>query len=64
MKIIQLRKNEKGTPKFAVRVEDIFMVEETDRYYATITVDDHHGGVEKIECHELFDNVLTSMSSK
>ncbi len=64
MKIIQLRKNERGTPKFAVRVEDIFMVEETDTYYSTITVDDHHGGTEEIECYESFDNVLTSMSSK
>lgn len=64
MKIIQLRKNENATPKFAVRVEDIFMVEQTDFYYSTITVNNHSGGIEKIECYESFENVIDSMCSK
>ena len=64
MKIIQLRKNELGTPKFAVRVEDIFMVEEVTGDYAIITVDNHCGGTKKIECYESFTNVMNSMCSK
>lgn len=66
MKIIQLKKMERGTPKFAVRVEDIFMVEETEcpYWHVTITVDNHCGGTEKIECCESFENVIDSMCSK
>ena len=64
MKIIQLRKDELGTPKFAVRVEDIFMVEEVNGGYAIITVDNHCGGTKKIECYESFENVMNSMCSK
>ena len=60
MKFIQLQARN-TRKKISIRAEDVFRVEESDRYYSTITVDNHRGGTEEIECYETFDTVMNAM---
>lgn len=60
MKFIQLQ-TRTSRKKISIRAEDVFRVEESDRYYSTIIVDNHRGGTEEIECYETFDTVMNAM---
>lgn len=60
MKFIQLQ-TRSNRNRISIRAEDVFRVEESDRYYSTVTVDNHRGGTEEIECYETFDTVMNAM---
>ena len=60
MKFIQLQ-TRNTRKRISVRAEDVFRVEENDRYYSKLTLDNHRGGTEEIECYETFDTVMDAM---
>ena len=63
MKFVTLPKKDRPQEYIAVRVEDIVKVE-TNRFNSIVTVENHMGGVEKIDCYESFRDVMSALSSK
>ena len=62
MKFLQFTKNDRNRSKILLRMEDIFRIEENG-CCSMITVDDHSGGTEEIECYESYSEVVQEMSS-
>lgn len=63
MKFLQFTKMDgRKTTRLMLRMEDIFRVEENG-VYSTITVDDHAGGTDEIQCYESYSEVVQEMAS-
>lgn len=60
MKFIQLH-TRSSQNRISIRAEDVFRIEESGRCYSKLTIDNHRGGTEEIECYETFDTVMNAM---